>query len=78
MLESETLIKQAGSNTKEQFASSPDLPTTLINAIIEALDAHTTMSNQALNNESIQRGLIDILLNHSQLYEQLRSRAAAS
>jgi type I restriction enzyme R subunit len=41
-------VQQASSNTKEQFANSPDLNTELMNAIMDALDAHTTMSKQAL------------------------------
>ena len=44
LLESETLRQQAASNTKEQFANSPDLKTELLNAIMGALDAHTAMS----------------------------------
>jgi type I restriction enzyme R subunit len=78
LLESDTLIKQAGSNTKEQFANSPDLKTELVNAIINALDAHTAMSTQALNSEQVQDGLKDILLNHSRLYEELRGRATGA
>jgi type I restriction enzyme, R subunit len=41
LLESETLQQQAANNTKEQFANSPDLSTELLNAIMDALDAHT-------------------------------------
>ena len=50
LLESETLAQQAAHNTKEQFANSPDLKDALVNAIIDALDAHTTMSSQALGS----------------------------
>jgi type I restriction enzyme R subunit len=79
LLESDTLIKQAGSNTKEQFANSPDLNQEITNAIIDAMDAHTTMSTQALGpeSESIQQGLRDILLNHARLYEELRGRSTS-
>jgi hypothetical protein len=38
-------------------------------------DAHTLMSTQALNSESVRRGLKDILLNHTGLYEDLRGSA---
>ena len=48
LLESEKLVQQAANNMKEQFANSPDLKNELINAIIDALEAHTTMSTQAL------------------------------
>ena len=54
LLESETLRQQAANNTKEQFANSPDLKTELLNAIMDALAAHTTMSKQALNSPTIQ------------------------
>ena len=78
LLESETLVKQAGSNSKEQFANSPDLGTELTEAIMNALDAHTEMSTQALNSEKIKQGLKDILLNHTNLYEALRERSASA
>ena len=75
LLESDALAKQASSNTKEQFSNSPDLNQELVNAIIDALDAHTEMSTQALESEAVQRGLKDILLNNAGLYEALRERA---
>jgi len=75
LLESATLVQQAASNTKEQFATSPDLKGELLNAIMAALDAHTAMSTQALNSEKVRDGLLEILLNHSGLWESLRSRA---
>ena len=74
LLESETLRQQAANNTKEQFANSPDLKTELLNAIMGALDAHTSMSTQALNSETVQRGIKDILLNNAGLYETLRAK----
>ncbi len=76
MLESETLRQQAANNTKEQFATSPDLKNQLTNAIMAAYDAHTLMSTQALNFRTIQSGILDILLNHSHLWETLRAKAA--
>lgn len=74
MLESEILIQQATSNTKEQFANSPDLANELMNAIIDAFAAHGAMSKQALDSESVRGGLRDILLGPAQLYEALRDR----
>jgi type I restriction enzyme R subunit len=74
LLENETLLRQAASNTKEQFASSPDLNDALLHAIMDALDAHTTMSTQALGSERVRQGLRDILLGPAQLYEALRRR----
>ena len=70
-------MKQASSNTKEQFAGSPDLSSEVESAIIDALDAHETMSKQALKSKRVQREIIKILLDHSSLYEDLRERASA-
>jgi type I restriction enzyme R subunit len=75
--ESATLQQQAANNTKEQFANSPNLKTELQNAIIDSLDAHNAMSTKALNSPIVMHGLLDILLNHSGLYERLRSSAAS-
>jgi type I restriction enzyme R subunit len=72
MLESDLLRKQAANNTKEQFANSPDLNKALLDAIMDALDAHTTMSKQALESETVREGLKSILLGPAQLYEALR------
>ena len=77
LLESKMLMQQATNNTKEQFANSPDLKTEIMNAVMSALDAHNTMSTQALNSEMVREGLRDILLGHAGLYESLRAQAAA-
>ena len=71
LLESETLRQQAVNNTKEQFANSPDLKNEITNAIIEALEAHNTMSTQALSSEAIRAAIKDILLGPARLYESL-------
>jgi type I restriction enzyme R subunit len=42
-----------------------------------ALDAHTTMSTQALNSPAIQDGMKDILLNYARLWETLREKKAS-
>jgi type I restriction enzyme, R subunit len=76
LLESEKLAQQAVNNTKEQFANSPDLKTELMNAIIGALEAHTTMSTQALGSEAVREGLKEVLLGPARLYESLREQAA--
>ena len=74
LLESSTLRQQAAANSKEQFSNSPDLNKALLDAIIGALDAHQLMSTQALNSEDVREGMIDILLNHTNLYEDLRDQ----
>jgi type I restriction enzyme, R subunit len=74
LLESEELVTQATNNTKAQFAASPTLSTELMNAIMDALAAHTTMSKQALESERVREGLKDVLLGPAKLYEALRAR----
>lgn len=76
LMESEKLRQQAVNNTKEQFANSPDLKNEILNAIMEALDAHTAMSTQALGWQTVQAGLKDILLQQSGLWEALRLKKA--
>jgi type I restriction enzyme R subunit len=74
LLESGILVQQATNNTKEQFASSPDLEREVMNAIMDALAAHSIMSKQALDSERVRQGLKEILLGPGQLWEALRSR----
>lgn len=75
LLESKLLQQQALNNSKEQFANSPDFDAAQMDAIMSALDAHTSMSAKALNSEEVRRGMKDILLNHAKLWEALRERA---
>ena len=76
LLESEKLRQQAASNSKEQFANSPDLKNEIMSAIMAALEAHTTLSTQALDSETVRAGIKDVLLNHAGLYESLRGQDA--
>lgn len=76
LLESTTLRQQAASNTKEQFANSPDLKTEILNAVMSALEAHEKMSTQVLNSETVREGLKDVLLGPAGLYEALRGPAS--
>ena len=78
LLENDTLIQQAANNSKEQFANSPDLSQALLNAIMDAFEAHSSMSTQALGSERIRDGLKDTLLGPAQLYEALRAKAVAA
>jgi type I restriction enzyme R subunit len=77
LLESDMLAQQASNNSAEQFAGSPDIDTVLGDALIEALDAHTLMSTQALNSVAIRRGIKDVLLNHLGLWQRLREKSSA-
>ena len=74
LLQSPTLRQQAAANSKEQFANSPDFGSELMEAIIGALDAHQSMSSQALNSQAVRDGMQDVLLNHTNLYEDLRDQ----
>lgn len=75
LLENDTLARQAVGNSKEQFANSPDLRRALVDAIIDAFEAHGVMSGQALASARVQDGLMDTLLGPGQLYEALRTRS---
>lgn len=75
LLESEELVLQASNNTKAQFANSPTLSKEIMNAVMDALAAHSTMSKQAIDSERVREGLKDVLLGPAQLYEALRDRA---
>lgn len=74
LLESKELVLQASNNSKAQFANSPTLSDEIMNAIMDALSAHTTMSKQALESKKVRDGLKDVLLGPAQLYEALRER----
>lgn len=78
VLESSILQQQAANNSKEQFASSPDLTNEILNAIMEAMDVQADLSARALNSEQIRDGLKSIMLNQLDLYEKLRSRATGA
>jgi type I restriction enzyme R subunit len=70
-------MQQAMNNSKEQFSNSPDLASELMNAIIDAFEAHGTMSKQALDSEKVRQGLKHILLGPAELYEALRNKGSS-
>jgi type I restriction enzyme, R subunit len=78
LLESQELVLQASNNTKAQFANSPTLSKEIMNAVMDALAAHSTMSKQAIDSERVREGLKDVLLGPGQLYEALRTRAGGT
>jgi len=75
LMESETLVQQANHNSKEQFANSPALTQAILDAIIDAFEAHSTMSKQALDSSKVREGLKEVLLGPAKLYEGLRSKS---
>lgn len=72
MMEDEALRAQAAANTKEQFGNSPDLRDALMNAIMDAMAAHQTMSTQALQSDAIRARILATLLGPGELWEGLR------
>ena len=65
------------SNSKEQFANSPDLTDEILTAVMDSMDAQAELSTRALNSEQIREGLKLILLDRLGLYEKLRTRASS-
>ena len=74
MLESETLRAQAAANTQDQFSNSPSLNDELMNAIMDAMAAHQTMSRQALNSDMVRARMLSVLLGPGALWEALRQQ----
>ena len=74
-MESERLAEQALNNTREQFDNSPDLDKELEGAVMDALQAHTAMSQQALGSKQLMSDLKSVLLGAGKLWESLRAKA---
>ena len=72
------LAEQAAHNTKEQFANSPDLANEIMNAVMDALTAHTVMSKQALASDQLRSDMKDVLLGAGKLWEGLRAKSTGS
>ena len=72
MQESPILRAQAKANTKQQFMNSPALSDELMNAIMDAMAAHQSMSKQALNSEMVRARMLSVLLGPGALWEGLR------
>ena len=77
LLESTKLQQQAANNSRARFLESPDLESEVIDAVLSARTAHQHMSDQALEDPSVMKGLVNILVNFTELYDQLRQRAKA-
>ncbi len=73
-MESSTLRQQAAANSKEQFANSPDFGREFLEAVMGSFDAHKIMSTQTLNSAEVQESIKDLLLNQTNLYEDLRDQ----
>ena len=53
------------------FKNSPDLTQAHINAIIDALAAHTTLSTEALNSDKVRARFLHLFLGPGNLCEEL-------
>jgi type I restriction enzyme R subunit len=56
--ESETLQQQVQNNSLPQFSASPDLQNQFVSAVIGAMDSHTDLSTQILNNSELSQKLL--------------------
>ena len=68
------MIEQTLNNAKEHFANSPDLANEIMNAVMDALNAHTVMSKQALESEKLRSDMKNVLLCAGKLWEGLREK----
>lgn len=75
LMESENLQTQAHNNSREQFEASPDIDIEFNGAVIEAMDAHSDLSAQILNNAVIRDKLVSELV--PAIYRRLREEAAS-
>lgn len=67
-------IEQAKSNSKEQFARSPDLPKESHERRFGCTGAHGSMSKQALDSAKLWGEMEDVLLGSVKLYAELTER----
>jgi len=75
MMEAPVLQAQAAANPKSQFTNSPSLNEELMNAIMDTMAAHQSMSKQALNSDTLRARLLVTLLGPGRLWEGLRGAA---
>lgn len=71
--ESETLQQQAENNSLAQFSASPDLQNEFVGAVIGAMESHSDLSTQILNNPEISQKLMGELV--PIIYKALKATA---
>lgn len=71
--ESETLQQQAQNNSLAQFSASPDLQNEFVGAVIGAIESHTDLSTQILNNPELKQKLLGELV--PLIYRELKATA---
>jgi type I restriction enzyme R subunit len=78
LLESKDLQQQAAANGKVRWGESPDLVDAVTQAVLDSGAAHQSMSQQALSDPKVMEGLVKVIVNFTDLYDQLRMRAGAA
>jgi type I restriction enzyme R subunit len=71
--ESETLQQQAQNNSLAQFSASPDLQDEFVGAVIGAMESHSDLSTQIINNPELSQKLLGELV--PIIYKQLQATA---
>jgi hypothetical protein len=71
--ESETLQQQAQNNSLAQFSASPDPQNEFVSAVIGAMESHSDLSTQILNNSEISQKLMGELV--PIIYKALKATA---
>ena len=77
LLESTRLKQQAKANSKAQFDASSAIDPELLEAAIDAMEAHEKMGAQVINSARVRAGLKDLLLNIYDLHGALREGSEA-
>lgn len=71
--ESETLQQQAQNNSLAQFTASPDLKSEFVSAVIGAMESHSDLSTQILNNPELKQKLLGELV--PLIFKELKATA---
>ena len=73
MVADPTLQEQAQANDTVEAFGNGAYETKLNNAVVDALDGHTAMADQALRHPKVFKGLAELLVD--EVYRQLRDKA---
>lgn len=76
MVDDETLQEQAKANDTVESFSNGAYESKLNHAVVEALESHNEMADQALRHETIFKGLANLLV--EEVYRQLRDKAVVA
>lgn len=71
--DSETLQEQARNNSLSQFSASPDLHDEFVSAVLGAMESHSDLSTQIINNSELKQKLLGELV--PLIYNRLKATA---